>query len=194
MDIRRTSRWNGGILKGCPVHRGQCLGTSQHSHEKERLNTRRNCPCCHPTSCTQALPEPRWLFLEVERVDAALKQGPGKAQGRQGRRASPSSGSGPSSAASQTLPLPPPPPLLPFPFDRPQPRVSGAARVSSADAAEGPRASSGYNLRMKTSALKRSNGENRQADTCARLRTPVIRIAPTLAVRFAIAGNLGYLL
>lgn len=107
-------------------------------------------------------------------MDVALKQSPGKAQGRRGGRASPSSGSGPSSAASQTLPLPPPPSLLPFPFDRPQPRVSGAARVSSADAAEGPRASPGYKLGMKTSVLKHSNGKNRQADTCAHMRTPVI--------------------
>jgi len=180
----RTSSGNGGILEGCSVHRGQCVGTSQPSHEKERLNTRRDCPCCLPTGCTQALPEPRWLFSEVERLDAALKQGPGKAQGRQGGRASPSSGSGPSSAVSQTLPLPPPPPpLFLFPFDRPQPRVSGAARVSSADAAERPRASSGYNFRMKTSALKHSNGKNRQADTSACVRTPVTRITPMLAAR-----------
>lgn len=127
-------------------------------------------------------------------MDATLKWSPGKAQCRQGGRASPSSRSGPSSAVSQTLPLPPPPPLLPFPFDWPQPRISGAARVSSADAAEGPRASSGYNLRMKTSALKHSNGKNRQMDTCAHMRTPAIRRAPTLAAGFAIMGNLGYLL
>lgn len=126
-------------VKGCPVHRVQYQGISWPSHEEQRLNRRRSCPCCHPTSHTRALPEPHGLFSEMERVDAAPKQSWRMVQGRQGRRASPSSRSGHSKAASQTLLLPPPPPpLLPLPFARPQPHISGAARVSSADAAEGP--------------------------------------------------------
>lgn len=136
-----------------------------------RLTRRRTCPCCHPPS--HALSPRATLAVFGDGVGGCCSKAElGKVQARQGEGASPSCRSGHSSAASQTLPLPPPPPLPPFPFSRPQPRISGAARVSSADAAEGPQASSGCNLGIKTSARKHSNGKNRQEATCVHMRIP----------------------
>lgn len=92
-------------------------------------------------------------------------------------------------AVSQALPLPPPPLPPPLPFWPAPAPVSGARGLSAARAAAGPRASPGNKLGMKTSAPKRSNGENRQKDTCARPGAPVLSRAPALFFW----GDLGHL-
>lgn len=122
-----------------------------------------------------------------------LEAGPGKGAGQAGWEglSQQQSWSQLSSKPDPDTPSSSPPSLSSPPVPAPRFRV---ARVSSTDAAEGPRASSGHNLGTKTSALKNSNGKNRQAYVCVHRRTPVIRRAPMKATRFAVTGNLGHLL
>lgn len=117
------NRWNGGIHKGCAVHKRPILREfpaqprerkTQHQEKLSLLLSYQ--PCASSSRATLAI-------SGGGAGECCSKQGLGKAQGRQGGRASPSSRAGPSSAASQTLTLPLLP-LLPFPLHRSQPHVS----------------------------------------------------------------------